>query len=119
MSNPNLLSLSAVNILSKSKHLTNSNLNIIDAITTGHVTQVDSLLLVNLSTVNTVDAYICHYDASDTITGVIANSITLAAKSTLDVINRPIMLNEGDCIFGKSSVANGIDAIASWKDMSS
>ena len=118
MANPNLFSATTLSLLSKGALISTAATTIIGAVTTNHVVIVDQFLLSNKSSVNTVDAVVGFYDSSATITVYPINTITLYAKSSINIASSLAPMNEGDLLTVTSSMANGIDALIGYKDVS-
>lgn len=82
------------------------------------VFKVDFLVVANVDGVVPADLTIDFYDASATTSYNIASTISVPADASLDVIAKPIWLEEGDKITGGASANGDLEAVVSWSEIS-
>lgn len=117
MPNPNIVNTTS--ILSKTNVLTLSTTTqaiLSSAISSGQVMKVNALYISNIdSSVNyAVDVDFLRYN----VPYYIARSVTVPSKSTLDVLSKPIYLQEGDSLRLTSSAVSGLHAVCSYEQIS-
>jgi hypothetical protein len=91
-----------------------------NAAASGKVLKVNSMYVANVDGTNSADLTVSVNDASAATTYKLANTIAVAADSTLVVIEKdsPIYLEEGDILQGGASAAGDLECIISYEDIS-
>jgi hypothetical protein len=127
MAAPNIVSVS--NILGKSNVAnvtTVSSSVIVNAVNSNKVFKINTLLVSNVDGSNSgnVSVELFKFGAQNTSTGTgnatyaIANSVTVPAKSTLDILSKTLYLEEGDEIKVKGDANNRLHFISSFEEIS-
>ena len=86
----------------------------------GKVLKINVLYVANVDGVNNADVTISRYPQA-AITGTpikLAHAITVPAKATLSLLDKPIYLKEDQSIGGLASANGDLEVIASWEDIS-
>lgn len=119
MAAPNIVNVS--NILGKTvgAALTTSSADIVtNSSGSNKVFKVNTIIAANVDGTNNADVTIAFYDASATASYYLAYTITVAADSTLDILNKSIYLEEGDKITALASAASDLQIIVSYEEIS-
>lgn len=78
------------------------------------VYKVNAILIANVDGTNDADIDVTFYDNATTERHL-AKGVTVPAKATLDLLNKPIYLEENDSIRMKASVAGDLEAVISYE----
>jgi hypothetical protein len=127
MAAPNIVSVT--NILGKSNvaNITSvSSSVIVNAVNSGKVFKINTMLVSNVdgASAGNVSVELFKFGAQNTSTGVgnatyaIANTMTVPAKSTLDILSKSLYLEEGDQIKVKADANNRLHFISSFEEIS-
>ena len=127
MAAPNIVSVS--NILGKSNVAnvtTISSAVIVNAVNSGKVFKINTLIVSNVDGTNAgnVSVELFKFGAQNTSTGsgnatyAIANTVTVPAKSSLDILSKSLYLEEGDQIKVKADSNNRLHFISSFEEIS-
>jgi hypothetical protein len=127
MAAPNIVSVT--NILGKSNVAnvtTISSAVIVNAVNSGKVFKINTLIVSNVDGTNAgnVSIELFKFGAQNTSTGLgnatyaIANTVTVPAKSSLDILAKSIYLEEGDQIKVKGDANNRLHFISSFEEIS-
>jgi len=84
----------------------------------GKVFKVDFLVVANIDGTSAAELTLDFYDASATTSYNIANTISVPADGSLDVIAKPLWLEEGDKITGGASANGDLELVVSWTEIS-
>ena len=84
----------------------------------GKVFKVNAIYVANVDGTNNADATVGFYDASAAATYKLANTITVPADATLDIISKSIYLEEGDKITALASAASDLEIVVSYEEIS-
>jgi len=85
--------------------------------TTHSVYKVNSVLVANIDGTNNADIDVRFFD-NDDASGTnyyIAKGVTVPAKATLDLLNKPIYLEESDSLKFTASVDGDLEAVISYE----
>lgn len=82
----------------------------------GKALKVNALYVSNVDGTNNADVNVDIYRSSTAYH--VAKTISVAANATLDVISKPIYLEEGDALRLTASVASDLEAVCSYEDIS-
>ena len=74
-------------------------------------------MVSNIHASNTGAVTLGVYDASQTVTFNIAKSVAVLNKATLDVLNTPLFLEEGDKLTASADANSTLELIVSYEDM--
>lgn len=119
MSAPNIVNVATISGKTLGAVLTASSVDILtNAVGSGKVIKVNVLLIANVDGTNSADATVSFYDAATSTSYRLAYQILVPAKSSLDVLAKSIYLKEGDKIQGLSSVANKLEMVLSYEEIS-
>ncbi len=80
------------------------------------VFKVNALYVSNVDGTNNADINVDLFRSS--VAYHIAKTITVPADSTLDIISKPIYLEEGDALRLTASVASDLEAVCSFEEIS-
>ena len=127
MAAPNIVSVT--NILGKSNvaNITSvSSSVIVNAVNSGKVFKINTMLVSNVdgTSAGNVSVELFKFGAQNTSTGTgnatyaIANTMTVPAKSTLDILSKSLYLEEGDQIKVKADANNRLHFISSFDEIS-
>jgi hypothetical protein len=127
MAAPNIVSVT--NILGKSNVAnvtTISSTVISNAVNSGKVFKINTLIVSNVDGTNAgnVSVELFKFGAQNTSTGLgnatyaIANTVTVPAKSSLDILAKSLYLEEGDQIKVKGDANNRLHFISSFEEIS-
>ena len=127
MAAPNIVSVT--NILGKSNVAnvtTISSTVIANAVNSGKVFKINTLIVSNVDGTNAgnVSVELFKFGAQNTSTGLgnatyaIANTVTVPAKSSLDILSKSLYLEEGDQIKVKGDANNRLHFISSFEEIS-
>jgi hypothetical protein len=127
MAAPNIVSVT--NILGKSNVAnvtTISSTVISNAVNSGKVFKINTLIVSNVDGTNAgnVSVELFKFGAQNTSTGLgnatyaIANTMTVPAKSSLDVLSKSLYLEEGDQLNAKADANNRLHLITSFEEIS-
>jgi hypothetical protein len=127
MAAPNIVSVS--NILGKSNVAnvtTVSSSVIVNAVNSGKVFKINTLIVSNVDGTNAgnVSVELFKFGAQNVDTGLgnttyaIANTVTVPAKSSLDILSKSLYLEEGDQIKVKGDANNRLHFISSFEEIS-
>jgi hypothetical protein len=127
MAAPNIVSVT--NILGKSNvaNITSvSSSVIVNAVNSGKVFKINTMLVSNVdgTSAGNVSVELFKFGAQNTSTGTgnatyaIANTMTVPAKSTLDILSKSLYLEEGDQIKVKADANNRLHFISSFEEIS-
>lgn len=86
--------------------------------TTHSVYKVNSVLVANVDGTNDADIDVRFFDDDDGVSGTnyyIAKGVTVPAKATLDLLNKPIYLEESDSLKFTASAASDLEAVISYE----
>ena len=89
---------------------------ITNAAASGKVLKVNTLMVGNTDTASACDLTVDLFRSS--VAYRFGPTISVPAKSTLDVINKTIYLEEGDTLRLTASAATKLEAVASYEDIS-
>jgi len=82
----------------------------------GKVLKVNALYVSNVDGTNNADVNVDIYRSSTAYH--VAKTISVPADATLDLISKPIYLEEGDALRLTASVASDLEAVCSYEDIS-
>jgi hypothetical protein len=127
MAAPNIVSVT--NILGKSNVAnvtTISSTVIANAVNSGKVFKINTLIVSNVdgASAGNVSVELFKFGAQNTSTGLgnatyaIANTVTVPAKSSLDILAKSLYLEEGDQIKVKGDANNRLHFISSFEEIS-
>jgi hypothetical protein len=118
MAAPNIVAVS--NILGKTvgAALTTSSADIVtNGSSSNKLLKVNTIIVSNVDGSADATVTIGFYDASATTTFKIAHTITVPADATLDVLAKPLYLEEGDKISALASASGDLEIIISYEEI--
>lgn len=122
MNERDLTTVTSIKPSSKASRYINTNgFDVLSTPPSGHVYKIESIVASNIDATNDVDLTVWYMDYPVGSTSI-ATNVTVPAASTLIVTtaDTPLYLNynpNGNSIFAKASVANKIDIIISYQDI--
>tara|TARA_A100000171_G_scaffold32901_1_gene31279 strand:- start:103 stop:462 length:360 start_codon:yes stop_codon:yes gene_type:complete len=119
MANPNVVSVAQIFGTTVTKGLPASLAAVVSAVPTGDVYKVNSILCCNIHTAAvTVDVKIIRDSGSSDDDTFIVKGLSIPVGATLDVLNKPIYLMEGDELHANSTATSYVDMTVSYEDIS-
>ena len=127
MAAPNIVSVSTIRGKSNVANVTTvSSAVIVNDVNSGKVFKVNTILVSNVDGTNAgnVSVELFKFGAQNSSTGVgnttyaIANTVTVPAKSSLDILAKSLYLEEGDQLKVKGDANNRLHFISSFEEIS-
>ena len=127
MSAPNIVAVSTIRGKSNVANVTTvSSSVIVNPVNSGQVFKINTIMISNIDGTNAgnVSVELFKFGAQNTSTGLgnatygIANSVTVPAKSSLDVMSKSLYLEEGDQLKAKADSNNRLHLITSFEEIS-
>jgi len=127
MAAPNIVAVSTIRGKSNVANLTTTSSSIVvNPVNSGQVFKINTIMISNVDGTNAgnVSVELFKFGAQNTSTGSgnatygIANSVTVPAKSSLDVMSKSIYLEEGDHLKAKADANNRLHLITSFEEIS-
>ena len=124
MAAPNIVAVSTIRGKSNVANLTTTSSSVIvNDVNSGKVFKINTIMISNVdgSAAGNVSVELFKFGAQNTSTGTgnatygIANSVTVPAKSSLDVLSKSLYLEEGDQLKAKSDANNRLHLITSFQ----
>lgn len=118
MAAPNIVNVS--NILGKTvgAALTTSSADIVtNSSGSNKVFKVNTIIASNVDGTNNANVTIAFYNADNTTSYKIAHVITVPSNASLDVLSKPIYLEEGDKITALASANGDLEIIVSYEEI--
>ncbi len=117
MAAPNLLTLTTVTAKTAVQQITTSATAIVtNGSSSGKVIKITALYISNVNGTSAADVTIDVYRS--TVAYRVANTISVPADSTLDMINKVIYLEEGDTLRLTASTNSYLEAVCSYEELS-
>lgn len=118
MANPNIVGVTEILGVTVTKNLPATIGDIIGAVATSDVYKINSIMCCNVHTADvTVDIKIERAAASTDDDVFIVKGLTIPVGATLDVLNKPIYLMEGDKLRANSTATSYVDMTVSYEDI--
>lgn len=127
MAAPNIVAVSTIRGKSNVANVTTiSSSVIVNPVNSGQVFKINTIMISNVDGTNSgnVSVELFKFGAQNVSTGTgnatyaIANSMTVPAKSSLDVLSKSLYLEEGDHLKVKSDANNRLHLITSFEEIS-
>jgi hypothetical protein len=119
MAAPNIVNVTTIIGKTVGAALTTGSADILtNSAASGKVFKVNAILVANVDGSANADVTIGFYNADNTTTYKIANTITVPADATLDVLNKSIYLEEGDKITALASASSDLEIVVSYEEIS-
>ena len=119
MAAPNIANVSLITGKTVGAALTTSSADIVtNTAASGKVFKVNALYVANVDGTNNADVTVAFYNADNTTSYKIANTITVPADATLDLISKHIYLEEGDKITALASANSDLEIVISYEELS-
>lgn len=117
MAAPNIVNVATITGKTALANVTTTFANlVVNVVSSNKVYKVNTIYISNVDGSNTADISIGLVRSGYSY--AIANTITVAADSTLDVISKSVYLEEGDYIEVKASANNDLHAVCSYEELS-
>jgi hypothetical protein len=119
MAAPNIVNVASINGKTMGSTLTTSTTTGILTCPSNAVLKVNSITTANIDGLNNADVTVYFYDSSVSSRYALANTISVAADSSLVVVGKdnPIYLEESDRIEAGASAESNLDIIISYEDI--
>ena len=127
MAAPNIVAVSTIRGKSNVANLTTTSSSIVvNPVNSGQVFKINTIMISNIDGTNAgnVSVELFKFGAQNTSTGLgnatysIANTMTVPAKSSLDVMSKSLYLEEGDQLKAKADSNNRLHLITSFEEIS-
>jgi len=127
MAAPNIVAVSTIRGKSNVANLTTTSSSVIvNDVNSGKVFKINTIMISNVDGTNAgnVTVEMFKFGAQNVATGLgnavysLANSVTVPAKSSLDVMSKSIYLEEGDQLKAKADSNNRLHLITSFEEIS-
>jgi hypothetical protein len=127
MAAPNIVAVSTIRGKSNVANLTTTSSSVIvNDVNSGKVFKINTIMISNVdgSAAGNVTVEMFKFGAQNVATGSgnavysLANSVTVPAKSSLDVMSKSIYLEEGDQLKAKADSNNRLHLITSFEEIS-
>jgi hypothetical protein len=127
MAAPNIVSVTTILGKSNVANVTTISSTVIaNAVNSGKVFKINTLIVSNVdgASAGNVSVELFKFGAQNTSTGLgnatyaIANTVTVPAKSSLDILSKSLYLEEGDQIKVKGDANNRLHFISSFEEIS-
>jgi hypothetical protein len=127
MAAPNIVAVSTIRGKSNVANLTTTSSSVIvNDVNSGKVFKINTIMISNVdgSAAGNVTVEMFKFGAQNVATGLgnavysLANSVTVPAKSSLDVMSKSIYLEEGDQLKAKADTNNRLHLITSFEEIS-
>ena len=127
MAAPNIVAVSTIRGKSNVANLTTTSSSIVvNPVNSGQVFKINTIMISNVDGTNAgnVSVELFKFGAQNTSTGSgnatysIANTMTVPAKSSLDVMSKSLYLEEGDQLKAKADANNRLHLITSFEEIS-
>lgn len=121
MAAPNIVAVATITGKTIGAALTTTSADIVtNSAASGKVLKVNAIYIANVDGTNNVDVTVRFYDASVSsgTAFALANTITVPADATLDVLSKSIYLEEGDKIQALAAVNGDAEIVVSYEEIS-
>lgn len=119
MAAPNITTVSTITGKTTGAALTTSVADIVEnTAASGKVFKVNAIYVSNVDGANNADVTVSFYNADNTTSYKLANTITVPADATLDLISKHIYLEEGDKITALASADSDLEIVVSYEELS-
>jgi len=119
MAAPNIVNVTTITGKTVGAALTTSSADIVtNSAASGKVFKINAIYVANVDGTVAADATVAFYNADNTTSYKIANTITVPADATLDVISKAIYLEEGDSLRLTANAAGDLEAVCSYEEIS-
>ena len=127
MAAPNIVGVTTIRGKSNVANLTTTSSSVIvNPVNSGQVFKINTIMISNVDGTNAgnVSVELFKFGAQNVSTGSgnatysIANTMTVPAKSSLDVMSKSLYLEEGDQIKAKADANNRLHLITSFEEIS-
>jgi hypothetical protein len=127
MAAPNIVGVTTIRGKSNVANLTTTSSSVIvNPVNSGQVFKINTIMISNVdgTSAGNVSVELFKFGAQNTSTGLgnatyaIANTMTVPAKSSLDVLSKSLYLEEGDHLKAKADSNNRLHLITSFEEIS-
>lgn len=121
MAAPNIVGVTTITGKTIGAALTTTSADIVtNSAASGKVFKINAIYVANIDGANNVDVTVRFYDAS--VGGgtafALANTITVPADATIDILSKSIYLEEGDKIQALASANSDAEIVVSYEEIS-
>lgn len=119
MAAPNIVNVATITGKTVGAALTTSSSDIVvNSSASGKVFKLNAVYVSNVDGVNSADATVSFFNADNTTSYKLAHTITIPADATLDILSKPIYLEEGDKLTATASANNDLEIVVSYEEIS-
>jgi hypothetical protein len=119
MAAPNIVNVTTITGKTVGAALTTSSADIVtNSAASGKVFKINAIYVSNVDGVNNADVTVGFFDSSASATYELANTISVPADATLDLISKHIYLEEGDKITALASANSDLEIVVSYEELS-
>jgi hypothetical protein len=119
MAAPNIVNVTTITGRTVGAALTTSSADIVtNSAGSGKVFKVNTILVSNVDGTNNADLTVAFYNADNTTSYELVHTTTVPADGSLDILSKPIYLEEGDKITGLASASGDLEIIVSYEEIS-
>lgn len=119
MAAPNIVNVTTITGKTVGAALTTSSADIVtNAAASGKVFKINAIYVSNVDGTNNADVTVGFFDSSANATYELANTITVPADASLDLISKHIYLEEGDKITALASANSDLEIVVSYEEIS-
>jgi hypothetical protein len=119
MAAPNIVNVTTITGKTVGAALTTGSADIVtNSAASNKVFKINAIYVANIDGTNNADVTVAFYNADNTTSYKLANTITIPADSTLDLISKHIYLEEGDKITALASANSDLEIVVSYEELS-
>jgi len=119
MAAPNIVNVATITGRTVGAALTTSSADIVtNSSGSNKVFKVNAIYVSNVDGTNNADATVAFYNADNTTSYELAHTVTVPADATLDILSKPIYLEEGDKITALASASGDLEIVVSFEELS-
>ena len=119
MAAPNIVNVTTITGKTVGAALTTGSAHIVtNSAASNKVFKINAIYVANIDGTNNADVTVAFYNADNTTSYKLANTITIPADSTLDLISKHIYLEEGDKITALASANSDLEIVVSYEELS-
>jgi hypothetical protein len=118
MAAPNIVNVTTITGKTVGAALTTASADIVtNSAASGKVFKINAIYVANVDGTAAADATVAFFNADNTTSYKIANTITVPADATLDLISKHIYLEEGDKITALASANSDLEIVVSYEEI--
>ena len=115
MAQPNIVNVTDIKGETRGYSITTTLTNtLVNSSGSNSVIKANTILISNIDSANAADISVSFYD-NQTTDVYLARTVTVPAKSTLDLLNKPVYLEENDSFRMLASADSDLEAVISYE----